>query len=188
MFPARGRASCLHIYFPLWFLISSTHNCVILAKPFVVRSVIIFRLSFPSLGWLRRWADRLLPFCRRYKHPGGRDARDGFLCHNNFIRPKAAPTLLRHASVSSAAAKFQGGPSTELYEMHPPLVSGFVLILTFISSASRKGFQKHLQLRSEQAGPAPKCCMVLLLPCHWSVEIPPIPFLESRWKHWVRLR
>lgn len=39
----------MHIYFPLWFLISSTHIRTILAKPFVVHSVIIFSPVFPLL-------------------------------------------------------------------------------------------------------------------------------------------
>lgn len=124
VFSTRGRARCLHIYFPLWFLISSTHNRMILAKPFVVHSVIIFRLSFPSLGWIRRWADRLLPFWLRYEHPGGQAGCDGFLCHGNFIRPKAAPTPLHHASFSApitdcevAWSCFRG--RDVFYEPHP---------------------------------------------------------------------
>lgn len=128
VFSARGRARCLHIYFPLWFLISSTHNHMILAQPFVVHSVIIFRLSLPSLGWTHRWADRLLSFWWRWEHPREQAGCDGFLCHGNFIRPKAAPTPLHPASFSAVISDcevmwscFQG--QDVFYELHPLRVS-----------------------------------------------------------------
>lgn len=50
----------MHIYFPLWFLISSTHNHMILAKPFVVHSVIIFVLPLLWGGL----ADEMTDCCR----------------------------------------------------------------------------------------------------------------------------
>lgn len=68
---------------------------MILAEPFVVRSVIILRLSLPPVLW-GGLTDELTDCCRSGATRAGElVVMDFFLCHGNFMRPKkkaAAPT------------------------------------------------------------------------------------------------
>lgn len=68
---------------------------MILAEPFVVRSVIILRLSLPLVLW-GGLTDELTDCCRSGATQAGElVVMDFFLCHGNFMRPKkkaAAPT------------------------------------------------------------------------------------------------
>lgn len=68
---------------------------MILAEPFVVRSVIILRLSLPPVLW-GGLTDELTDCCRSGATQAGElVVMDFFLCHGNFMRPKkkaAAPT------------------------------------------------------------------------------------------------
>lgn len=80
---------CLHICFPLWFIISSAHNNRILAEPLVVHSVVIFRLSLLLLaGWVHgnERTDCCLSAAVVSIQPS-KAGCDGFLCHGNFIWP-----------------------------------------------------------------------------------------------------
>lgn len=68
---------------------------MILAEPFVVRSVIILRLSLPPVLW-GGLTDELTDCCRSGATRAGElVVMDFFLCHGNFIRPPPPPSTAR---------------------------------------------------------------------------------------------
>lgn len=158
---------------------------MILAEPFVVRSVIILRLSLLPVLW-GGLADELTDCCRSGATRAGElVVMDFFLCHGNFRRPKKKTTP--HASFSamigalwSYAKLFFPRPGRRFYELHPFFSScGFRKYWLSFHMLLGKFHGKKTPITPLQGSLGPpkkkKPCGVLLLLCHWSVD-PPFRF------------